>query len=75
MLAVSAPNSKDAPGFVAEHGYTFDFGIDTTGDALQQYGVRGIPHTLFIDRHGRIVDQKIGGMERAEFEERLAKIL
>lgn len=73
MLGIAADSSKDAPGFVQQNGYTWTFGFSP--EAFEKYQVRGIPTTLFIDRNGYVVDQVTGGIDRATFEAKLAKIL
>jgi hypothetical protein len=75
LLAVSVSSATDPEGFVKEHGYTFTFAKDNGNVAADLYGVRGIPLTLFINRQGQIVDKVVGGMDKAQFEEKLAKIL
>jgi thiol-disulfide isomerase/thioredoxin len=73
LLGIAAESSKDAAGFVKQNGYTWTFG--KSADAFAAYQVRGIPTTLFVDRSGRVVDQHVGGMDRATFEAKLARIL
>jgi len=74
LLAVAVQSAKDPQGFVKQNGYKLDFATDSGGGA-DLYGVQGIPTSLFIDRKGRVVDQVVGGMDRAEFEQHLAGIL
>ena len=73
MLGIAADSSKDAEGFVKQNGYTWTFGRSPEGFAA--YQVRGIPTTLFVNSQGFVVDQVVGGMDRATFEAKLAKIL
>ncbi len=72
LVAIDA-GSNDGPGFVRQHGYDFVFG--KSADAPRLYKVEGIPVTVFISRSGEVVDQVVGGMEKADFESSLAKIL
>jgi hypothetical protein len=75
LVAIAAPNSTDAPGFVKENGYTFTFGMADGIAAFEQYKVEGIPVTIFIDRQGNIKEQYVGGMSLEEFEGKLKQIL
>jgi thioredoxin-related protein len=74
LLAVAVSSAKDPVGYAKENKLTLDFARDTGGGA-QLYNVRGIPTTFFIDRRGRIVEKVVGGLDKAGFEEKLAKIL
>lgn len=73
MLGIAAESSRDAEGFVKQHGYSWTFG--KSPEAFEAYQVRGIPTTLFVNRRGLVVDQQVGGMDRATFEAKLAKIV
>lgn len=73
MLGIAADSSKDAEGFVKQYGYNWTFAKSAEGFAA--YQVRGIPTTLFVDSNGYVIDQITGGMDRATFEAKLAKIL
>lgn len=74
MLSIAAPNSIDAPGFVGKHGYDWLFAIGDMS-VLQLYAITAIPDTLFINRAGRVIDRRVGGMSHDEFEASLALIL
>ena len=65
---------KDPQAYFEQRGFTFKSALDD-GSAAKTYGVGGIPHTVFIDRNGNKVDEVIGGMDKAEFEAKLASIL
>lgn len=56
-----------------QNGYTFPWVHDVDGGPA--YGVSGIPHTFFIDAQGNLVDEQLGSMSHATFEEKLQKIL
>ncbi len=74
ILSVGSPASDpNAPAFVEEKGYNWDFVYSE--EALKTYNISSIPYTLFINSDGKIVDEKLGGMNHAEFEEMLSKIL
>ena len=46
---------EKADAVIEEGGYTFPVYYDTTGNAVDTYGIRGIPMTLFIDAEGLLV--------------------
>jgi thiol-disulfide isomerase/thioredoxin len=73
LIGIAADSSKDAEGFVKQNGYDWTF--CKSKEAYELYQVQGIPTTLFVDSSGRIVDKVVGGMEKAEFEAKLAEIL
>jgi thiol-disulfide isomerase/thioredoxin len=73
LVGIAADSSKDAEGFVKQNGYNWTF--CKSKEAYDLYQVQGIPTTLFVNSSGRIVDKVVGGMEKAEFEAKLAKIL
>lgn len=43
---------EKADALVADNGYTFPVYYDTSGNAVNTYGIRGVPMTLFIDADG-----------------------
>jgi peroxiredoxin len=53
----------DAQAFVKEFKMPFPVLLDATGSvARDQYGLRGLPMSFFVDRHGVIVRRQIGAM-------------
>ena len=48
----SSDTRSSAERFIENVGVTFTIAWDTTGAVTQQYGVRGLPATFFIDRDG-----------------------
>ncbi len=54
MLGIAIQDTETkAKAFVAEHGITFQTGLDE-GEIKEAYGVFGVPTTFFIDREGFI---------------------
>ena len=53
---------EEARAFIQEFGITYMNGRDHTGKIAIDYGVWGIPETLFIDRQGRITYKHVGGL-------------
>ncbi len=64
VLAVNTTyqdNEYDVKGFVAEYNLSFSILLDRSGDVSQQYQLRGLPSTYFIDRRGVIQTVIVGG--------------
>jgi peroxiredoxin len=64
ILAINATNQDDidaASEFISDHGITFPILLDTYGQASQDYQVRSLPTSFFIDQNGTITDIVIGG--------------
>lgn len=71
---MAVDNEADPKGFVQKNGYNWTFASSPV-DVYSVYKLQGVPTTLFIDRTGKLVETVVGGMEKADFEARLAKIL
>ena len=52
--------------FINKNGYTLPVLFDTEGFAAQNYGIRSIPTTYFIDKEGYVIDG-ISGMVNKDF--------
>lgn len=64
VLAVNTTfqdNEFDVKDFVAEYNLSFPILLDRSGDVSQQYQLRGLPSTYFIDRQGVIQTVIVGG--------------
>ena len=71
-----AENAGDVEEFIREFGLSFPVLLDSNGDVAQQYGVRAIPTTFFIDKSGILQGVKIGAFRNiAEIESELEKII
>jgi thioredoxin-related protein len=73
LLSISDSSSTDPLGYVTQNDLTWSFGA--SDEAGNLYKVQGYPTTVFIDKSGNIVETQLGGMEQADFEAKLAKIL
>jgi peroxiredoxin len=61
VLAVSVDTDpKIVVPFISRHGYTFAVGLDAKMALAQSYGVRAIPSSFLIDRHGDLVAIALG---------------
>ena len=66
----------DARRFAKEHGATWTLAEGGDSDATgKAYGIRAIPQTFFIDRHGTIVSRFYGAPPNDRFEAEVQKIL
>ena len=55
VLAVNVGETPDEiAGFVSDLGYTFTVLVDSDDRVTERYGVKGIPHTLIVDRDGEV---------------------
>ena len=62
--------------YVDEIGLTFPILLDSPStEVFDQYRLRGLPDTFFIDREGVIRDVVVGPLSRTALEEKLADLL
>jgi cytochrome c-type biogenesis protein len=75
FLAINfGESSADIRSFLENTGYTFDVGLDVTGDFEALYQVRSLPMHIFIARDGSVDSLRVGGMTRREMEEKVAEL-
>ena len=55
-------------GFLEKQQLQFPVRLDVGGKGAQQYGVRGIPTTVILNRNGQEVFRKVGGTTSQELE-------
>jgi thiol-disulfide isomerase/thioredoxin len=72
VLAVSGDPAKSVKDFMADNQYAFSPVLDPNHFA-EKFGVSGIPHTVVIDRKGRIVAEEEGLAPQGETIRNLAK--
>lgn len=65
----------EAEAVLTDGGYTFPVYYDTNAECAVNYGVTGIPVSLFINRDGELVSSKVGMMNAADLERRILTIL
>lgn len=79
VLAVNATNQDDRrkiDEFIAQRGLTFPVLLDLDGRVSQQYQLRSLPTSFFIDRKGIIRDIVVGGpMSEARIRIRAEELL
>ena len=63
----------DAKAFIAKYGITYPVVVDNGSAIAQEWGVDGIPTTVFLDASGVERDRIVGGADTAAFEASLQK--
>jgi len=61
----------DGLSFLNTYGITYTNVVDTSGATAINYGVTGVPETVFIDRHGIIVQKVIGELSEQTLKRNL----
>ncbi len=75
MVGVNAQESAEqAKKFVDKFQMPFPVVLDSRGEVMQLYMVRGLPTTIFIDREGRIAARYAGLLNRKLLDEFVSKI-
>ncbi|TAN63478.1 MAG: TlpA family protein disulfide reductase [Magnetospirillum sp.] len=76
VLAVNAGQDKgDITAFVAKLGVTYPVLLDPGSKITRQYGVTGLPMTLFIGRDGKVAGRILGETDEATFRHKLEELL
>ena len=78
VIAVSLDQDLDlARLFAEEFAAEFTIGFDIDGALADQFGVRGLPSSVIINREGELVEAHTGfnPTQAVEFEESLVKVL
>jgi cytochrome c biogenesis protein CcmG/thiol:disulfide interchange protein DsbE len=65
---------SDGLSFLQHYGITYPNVVDVNGSTAINYGVTGIPETVFIDRHGVIVHKVIGELTEQTLDSNLQLI-
>lgn len=72
IVAVNHQDHRDdAREFMARYGATFPAAHDPGASVALDYGLRGLPVTVFIDDEGRIASTVHGEVDREELESRI----
>lgn len=67
--------ASDGLSFLRTYGITYPNVVDPSGSTAINYGVTGVPETVFIDRHGVIVHKVIGELTEQSLESNLHALL
>lgn len=77
VLGINAAWDKEqlARTFMDVYKVTYPVGRDASGAIGKLYGVEATPTSLFIDKAGRLVERHEGGLEEADFRQRIDALL
>jgi len=62
---------SDGLSFLQSYGITYPNVVDASGSVAINYGVTGVPETVFIDRHGVFVHKVIGELTEQTLDSNL----
>jgi peroxiredoxin len=76
-ISVDGSGENAVKPYMAKHGFTFPTLIDQRMEVARQFGVRGTPTTVVVDRNGEIVARGLGpfDLESPEFAQYLQQVL
>lgn len=75
ILGINAQETAEqAQKFLDQTAVPFTVALDTRGEVMQAYNVRGLPTTVFIDREGRIAVRYAGLLTAQQLEAFIAQI-
>lgn len=64
-----------AKQFIKDNNYNMKILFDNDGNAATNYNISSIPRTLFIDKHGYIVEDHLGQITKDELENQINSLL
>jgi cytochrome c biogenesis protein CcmG/thiol:disulfide interchange protein DsbE len=66
----------DARAFARRYGVTYPLVHDRDKSTVKRYGVIGVPETLFVDREGKLVGERVvGELDEGQLDENIALAL
>ena len=74
LTSYMGDSREKADAIIEEGKYTFPVYYDTSGGAVNAYGIRGVPLSLFIDAEGNLVTYANGALEAELLEKALGYI-
>jgi peroxiredoxin len=76
-ISIDGSGEKAVKPYMEKQGYTFDTLIDQRLEVARQFGVRGTPTTVIVNRQGEIVAHGMGpfDLESPEFTQYIEKLL
>jgi peroxiredoxin len=76
-ISIDGSGEKAVQPYMDKHGYTFQTLIDQRMEVARQFGVRGTPTTVVINRKGQIVARGLGpfDLESPEFAKYLQQLV
>lgn len=70
-IATQSGDANDVRQYMQDQGLNFPVILDEDGSLLQRYGLRGVPASFFINRHGEIAFREVGYTTRWGMQARL----
>jgi thiol-disulfide isomerase/thioredoxin len=68
-------SANQVKSFLESHGFALrNVLLDTKGQGTLEYGLGGLPTTLFFDGGGHLVDAQLGGLTRAVLLQKMSKV-
>ena len=61
--------------FISQAGYTFKVLLDQSGVTRKDYDTTSIPVSVFVDKSGGIIAERVGSLTEAEMEGYIAKLV
>jgi peroxiredoxin len=76
-ISIDGSGEKAIQPYMEKHGYSFQTLIDQRMEVARQFGVRGTPTTVVINRKGQIVARGLGpfDLESPEFAQYLQQLV
>jgi len=76
-ISIDGSGESAVKPYMAKNGFTFPALLDQRMEVARQFGVRGTPTTVVVNRDGQIVARGLGGfdLESAEFQQYLQSFL
>ena len=76
-ISIDGGGERAVKPYMEKHAYTFDTLLDQRMEVARQFGVRGTPTTVVVNRQGEIVARGLGpfDLEAPEFLQYLDKLL
>jgi peroxiredoxin len=68
LMANVQEEGSTVRAFIEANGFTFPVLLDSQGELMRLYGVRGLPTTFIIDRNGQVRHIQTGAITQAELE-------
>jgi thiol-disulfide isomerase/thioredoxin len=69
------PTGAQAREFLAEVGVTYPVGAPESTRTGPEYGVTGLPTTVFIDPNGALQSRYVGPIDEAELDRRVSELI
>ena len=66
---------REALAYIREYGVTYINGPDIGTRISQDYNIKGVPETYFVDQNGQLRGVHIGPMEYPQLDEKIMELL